>query len=163
MQPDLIVDKQIDLTPGKIFGSPIIDIKSGDYKFVQLFVETASEAKLALTWTAPTNSQVNLEKAVIASCDQKSKSFIFPLSEHKSWILTDIVHRLFIVIASGNSSVRINQLRLLRGNDLIPNLRHHDFAEGYLSPDGIFISLKNEKFQSGLQLVKYKWCKIGSP
>jgi len=160
VQPDLIVDKQIDLTPGKIFGSPIIDIKSGDYKFVQLFVETPSEAKLALTWTAPTNSQVNLEKAVIASCDQKSKSFIFPLSEHKSWILTDIVHRLFIVIASGNSSVRINQLRLLRGNDLIPNLRHHDFAEGYLSPDGIFyLTEKMKNFKVDYNLLNINGAK----
>jgi hypothetical protein len=156
IQPDLIINKQIDLTPGKIFGSPILDIKSGIYKFVQLFVDSPTDAKLALTWNEPTNSKVGLENAIIANYDQKSKSFIFPLSEHKSWLLTDIVHRLFVVIASGNSSVRVNQLRLLCGNDLIPSLRHHDFAEGYLSPDGIFYlteKMTNFKADYNLQNV----------
>lgn len=156
VQPDLVVNKQIDLTPGKIFSSPILDIKSSDYKFVQLLVESPSSATLALTWNEPSKSQVSLENAIIANFDQKSNSFIFPLSEHKTWLLTDIVHRLSVVIASGNSPIRVNQLRLLCGNNLIPSLKHHDYVEGYLSPDGIFYltqKMTNFKVDYDLQNV----------
>jgi len=153
---DLVLDKTIDLLPAKIVGSAIIDIKSGDYKFAQLQVDSPSDNKLALTWDEPTNSRISLENAIIATYDEKSKSFIFPLSEHKSWLLKPIIHRLYVVIASGDSPMKITQLRLLRGNNLIPNLNHHPFVEGYMGPDGIFYltpNMTNFKLDYDVQTV----------
>ncbi|MDX2107873.1 MAG: hypothetical protein SFY67_15840 [Candidatus Melainabacteria bacterium] len=139
--PELVINKQIDLSPGKIAGSPIVDIKSSDYKFIELKDDTHnsnSKQELALTWTSPQDSKINLENAIIADYNPRSQSYIFPLSEHKSWFLTPFVHRFFIVIASGDKPVRIKQLRLFDGCEQIAKLDHHPFKDGYLGPDGIF-------------------------
>ena len=147
---DFTVNKPIELTPGKIVGSPILDIKSGDYKFAELKTDNAMESQrqLALTWTDPQNSKIDLENAVVANYNPKSKSFIFPLSEHKSWLLTPVIHRFFIVIASGNSPIQIQQLKLLEGSGFCASLNHHPFKDGYLGPDGIFyLSNKMDSFR----------------
>lgn len=147
---DFTVDKPFELTPGNIVGSPIVDIKSGDYKFVELKTDNATEtqSKLALTWTDPQNSNIDLENAIVANYNPKSNSFIFPLSEHKSWLLTPVVHRFFVVIASGNSPIRIQQLNLLEGSGFCASLNHHPFTDGYLGPDGIFyLSNKMNSFK----------------
>lgn len=165
MAPELVIDKQIDLTTGKIAGSPIIDIKPGDYKFIELKtnntdnvnntnstgnpdISNNSKPVLALTWTSAQDSKINLENAIIANYNPKSQSYIFPLSEHKSWFLTSLVHRFFVVIASGDTPVRIKQLRLCDGGEQIAKLDHHPFKEGYLGPDGIFyLSRKVSSFK----------------
>lgn len=135
---DKIIQTNLELIPGKFAGSPVLDINPGEYNFAEVVAEKAyAQTQLALCWNQPDKPDFDLDNSILVNYNPDSHSFIFPLTERKSWLLSKVVHRLFFILPGKKEPIVLKELRLVKGNNLIPKFVFKPGHEGYRGPDGI--------------------------
>ncbi len=127
--------------PDKLLASPVTDVSSCGTDFLDIELTASpspgvTEVPVAIQWSSPSSPFPSSERSFVkpVPADGKPQRIRIHVSERKSWVMSERIHRLYIWCPVKGHRIQISRVSCLGGANMIPAISAG--SRGFVEDEG---------------------------